>query len=151
MAFDLHAVQADIKNYLSTTFTQFDFYTNAIPEDLQVPRNDDEVDPFFVIQNGPLWPRPRGKSIVGARNDDYYSWTQVIGVGSVEEHVSSALSLVTDRLIGYKPIGAGHLYPDGGMSDYGSRQFSVRPVLYYQSQRFEYSVIQNGIGSYLVS
>lgn len=149
MAFDLYAIQSDIKAFLESEFPQYVFYRNTIPEDQQVPRQGEEVNPFFVLQYGQMYPRPRGKSVKGARNDDYFSWVQVIGMGSVEDDVASALALPTDRLIGYKPVGGTPLVPDGGSTDYGSRQYSVRPVLYYQSQRFEFGITQNGVSGHL--
>ena len=149
MAFDLYSIQLDIKTYLETEFPQYVFYRNTVPEDEQVPRVGDEVNPFFVLQFGQLYSRPRGKSIKGARNDEYFSWVQLIGMGSVDDDISNALSLPVDRLIGYKPVGATKLIPDGGIADYGSRQYSVRPVLYYQSQRFEFGITQNGLDGFL--
>lgn len=149
MGFDLWAVQADITNHLRTQFPQFEFFVNAVPEEDQMPRDGENVLPFFVVQHGPMWPRPRGKSISGPRNDDYFSWTQIIAIASVEEDAGSALSLVVDRMIGYRPDGAASLTPDGGAADYGSRQYSVRPVLYYRSQRFEYSLTQSGLDGYI--
>ena len=150
MAFDLHAIQVDIKTYLESTFPQYEFYRNTVPEDKSVPRQGEEVNPFFVLQFGQLYKRPRGGSMKGPRNDQYYSWVQVISMGSVDDDISAALALITDRLIGYKaPSGSAPLELDGGMSDYGSRQYSVRPVLYYETQRFEFNVNQQGVGSYL--
>jgi len=149
MAFDLYAVQKSIKDNLTTVFPQYVFHRNTVPEDEQVPREGEEVNPFFVLQFGPMMSRPRGKSMKGARNDEYYSWMQVIGIGSVEDDIAASLSLVVDRLIGWKPTGATRLIPDGGTTDYGSRQYSVRPVLYYQSQRFEFGLTQTGLDGYL--
>lgn len=151
MAFDLHSIQSDIMSFARSEMPQFDFYVNAVPEDEEIPRDGTEVPPFFVVQFGPLWPRTRGKSVAGPRNDDYYSWVQFVAISSVEERAASALSLVTDTLLGKKFPGSTALIPDGGMSDYGSRQFSVRPVLYYQSQRFEFGLTQSGVASYLSS
>lgn len=153
MAFDLYAVQTDIKNYLETTFPNIVFFRNTTPEDEEIPRRSgsDEVDPFYILQFGPLMPRPRGRSIKGARNDEYYSWIQMIGVGSVEDDIAASLALVVDRLIGYKPVGATGLIPDSGQTDYGSRQYSVRPVLYYQTQRFEFNITQNGLDGFLTA
>lgn len=147
MAFDLHAVQKSIKDFLEAQFPQYKFYRNTIPEDEQVPREGEEVNPFFVLQFGGMY--VSGKSIKGARNDEYNSWVQVIGMGSVDDDISSALSLIVDRLIGFKPVGGTALTPDGNSSDYGSRQYSVRPVLYYESQRFRYNIKQNGLDGYL--
>lgn len=149
MAFDLYSIQKDIKDFMESEFPQYDWYRNTIPEDEQVPRQGEEVNPFFVLQYGQMYPRPRGKSIKGVRNDEFYSWVQLIGMGSVEDDVANALALPVDRLIGYKPVGATKLVPDGGMGDYGSRQYSVRPVLYYQSQRFEFGMTQNGLDGHL--
>lgn len=149
MAFDLTVIQEDLKTRLKTKLPQFDFYVNQVPEDEELPRQGEEVPPFFVLQFGPLWPRVRGKSIAGPRNDDYYSWIQVIAVSSREEFAAQALALATDCLLGYRPTDGTALVPDGGMADYGSRQYSVRPVLFYQSQRFEFGVRQNGLNSYL--
>lgn len=152
MAFDLSAIQHDIEDYLIATFPQYEFCRNVTPEDEQVPRDaDQEVLPYFALQFGPMWPRPRGKSFMGARNDEYYSWVQVIGIGSDEVHVADALALMVDRLLGYKPEGATRLIPDGGQQDYGSRQYSVRPVLYFQSQRFEFGITQHGLDGYLTA
>lgn len=149
MAFDLFAIQKNIETTLATWYPQYSFYRNTVPEDEQVPREGEEVNPFFVLQFGQMYPRTRGRSIKGARNDEYYSWFQLIGMGSVEDDVASALSLLVDRLIGWKPTGATALMPDGGSTDYGSRQYSVRPVLYYQSQRYEFTITQNGLDGYL--
>lgn len=150
MAFDLYAIQKSVMSHLRTNFTQFKFFRNTIPEDQEVPRPDgSEVEPFFVVQFGPMMRRPRGGSVAGPRNDEYYTWMQVISVGSVDEHISDALSLVVDRLIGFKPAGASALIPDGGPGDFGSRQYSVRPVLYYASQRFELGIRQNGMSGFL--
>ena len=149
MAFDLYAVQKAIISYLETAYPQYEFFRNTVPEDKQVPRDDEEVNPFFVMQFGPLMERPRGKSIHGARNDEYGSWFQLIGIGSVEDDVAASLSFAVDGLLGRRVQGATALIPDGGTTDYGSRQYSVRPVLYYQSQRFTFNLTQNGVGSYL--
>jgi hypothetical protein len=149
MAFDLHAVQKDIETMLTTAFPQYHFYRNTIPEDEVVPRQGEEANPFFVLQFGQLYQVTRGKSMAGARNDEYSSWVQIIGMGSVEEDVADSLALPVDRLIGYKPVGATRLIPDGGPTDYGSRQYSVRPVLYYQSQRFVFNLTQTGLDGYL--
>lgn len=151
MAFDLYAVQKAIKTSLEAQFPQYEFYRNTIPEDETVPRQETEVNPFFVLQFGQLYSRPQGTSVRGARNDEYYSWVQVIGMGSVDEDINSALSLIVDRMIGMKPAGATALQPVGGPSDYGSRQYSVRPVLYYATQRFEFNVKQNGLDGFLTS
>lgn len=151
MAFDLYAIQKDIETMLKTTFSQFVFYRTTVPEDKPVPRDGEEVNPFFVLQFGKLYSSANGKSVAGARNDEYNSWVQIIGMGSVEDDVANALSLPVDKLIGYRPVGASPLEPDGGDPDYGSRQYAVRPVLYYQSQRFAFNINQNGLGSYLSS
>lgn len=151
MAFDLYAVQKDIKTMLETTFPEFLFYRNTMPEDEQIPRQGTEVNPFFLLQWGPLYDNIRGKSIRGARNDEYSSWVQVVSIGSVEEDAASALSLIVDRLLGYRPVGATGLIPKGGPTDYGSRQYSVRPVLYYQSQRFDFNITQTGLDGHLTS
>lgn len=151
MAFDLYAVQKAIKTSLEAEFPQYEFYRNTIPEDETVPRQETEVNPFFVLQFGQLYARPQGTSVKGARNDEYYSWVQVISMGSVDEDINSALSLIVDRLIGFKPAGGTALVPVGGPSDYGSRQYSVRPVLYYATQRFEFNVKQNGLDGFLTS
>ena len=50
MAYDLHAIQKATKTFLETTFPQYKFYRNTIPEDEQVPREGEEVNPFFVLQ-----------------------------------------------------------------------------------------------------
>lgn len=149
MAYNLYAIQSDITNYMKTQFPQFHFFRNTVPEDEEVPRDDTEVNPFFVVQYGPMYPRARGRSIKGPRNDEYYSWVQVVGIGSVEDDVANALALLVDRLLGYKPAEATRLIPQGGPTDYGSRQYSVRPVLYYQSQRFEFNIAQTGLDGFL--
>jgi len=149
MGFDLYAVQVAIDAHLTTTFPSYVFHRNTVPEDEQVPRTGEEVNPFFVMQFGPLTTRRNGRSIKGARNDEYGSWFQIIGIGSVESDIAASLALITDRLIGYRPAGATRLIPDGGSTDYGSRQYSVRPVLYYQSQRFEFNLTQNGLDGFL--
>lgn len=149
MAFDLYATQASITAYLREQFPQYVFEENTLPEDTPVPRQGEEVNPFFLIQYGNMTRRPKGASFYGARNDDYYSWCQVIAIGSVDFQIRAALSLIVDRLIGFKPVGGNRLLPDGGPADYGSRQYSVRPVLYYSSQRFEYGLNQNGLDGYL--
>jgi len=153
MAFDLYAIQTDITDHLETTFPNITFFRDTTPEDEEIPRRtgSDEVDPFCILQFGPLMARPRGKSIKGPRNDEYYSWIQIISVGSVGSDIAASLALVVDRLIGYKPEGATRLIPDSGQTDYGSRQYSVRPVLYYQTQRFEFGVAQNGLDGFLTA
>lgn len=149
MPFDLHAIQKNVITVLETKFPQYVFHRNTTPEDEQVPREGEEVNPFFVIQFGQMYKRPRGGSMKGARNDEYYSWLNVIAIGSVEDDAAAALSLVVDWMIGLKTAGATAMMPDGGPTDYGSRQYSVRPVLYYQSQRFEFNIKQNGLDGHL--
>lgn len=151
MAFDLYAIQKDLRVKLETKFPQYEFYRNTVPEDEQLPRQGEEVNPFFVLQYGQMYKQPRGGSVKGARNDEYHSWVQIIGMGSIEDDVADALSLIVDWTIGLKPQGATKLVPDGGSTDYGSRQYSVRPVLYYQSQRFTFNITQNGLDGHLSS
>lgn len=140
MAFDLYAIESATLAYLKAQFPAYPFYTNAVPEDELMPRTNDEVLPFFVVQNGPLWPRPRGKAVAGARHDEYYSWVQLICISSVEEQAAAALAMVTDKLVGYRTSLHTAFIPDGSGSDYGSRQYSVRPVVYFRSQRFEFNL-----------
>jgi hypothetical protein len=149
MAFSLRASQKDIEAKLAAKFPQFAFYRSTIPEDMQVPRQGEEVNPFFVLQFGKMYANPRGKSVAGARNDEYNSWVEVIGMGSVEDDVSDALDLPVDYLIGQDFVGTTKLVPDGGIGDYSSRQYAVRPVLYYMSQRFTFNITNNGVHSYL--
>jgi hypothetical protein len=151
MPFDLYAIQKSIETSLATQFPNYDFYRSTVPEDKQVPRQGEEVNPFFVLQFGKMYPSRRGKSMKGARNDEYNSWAEIIGMGSVEDDVSNALSLPVDYLIGFKPTGATALIPDGGVGDYGSRQYAVRPVLYYMSQRFTFTLKQTGLDGHLSS
>lgn len=149
MAFDLYAIQKQIKLDLETLFPQYEFYRNTVPEDETLPRQGEEVNPFFVLQFGQFYPRPRGKSVAGARNDEYYSWVQVIAMGSVDDDINDALSLIVDRLIGHRTSGSDAMVPVGSPSDYGSRQYSVRPVIYYATQRFEFNIKQTGRDGFL--
>lgn len=152
MAFDLYAIQKDIITMLRTTFPTYTFVRNTMPEDEQLPRQGEEVNPFFILQFGPMYKVSRGRSMKGARNDEYSSWVQVIGVGSVEDDIADSLALIVDKLIGYKAAsGSSPLEPDGGPSDFGSRQYSVRPVLYYLTQRFDFFINQNGVNSHLTN
>lgn len=144
MVYNLYQVQKDIEDTLRTEFPQFEWFRGTIPEDEEVPRQGEEANPFFVIQFGAMYESPRGKSIKGPRNDDYNSWVQIIGMGSVEDDIGAALAIVVNRMIGLRTPGSTALIPDGGTPDYGSRQYSVRPVLYYQSQRFKLGITQNG-------
>ena len=114
MPFDLYATQKSLMTSLETLFPQYAWFRNTIPEDEEVPRQGTEVNPFFVLQFGQLYSRPNGMSVKGARNDEYYSWVQVIAMGSVDDDINSALSLIVDRLIGFKPAGATKLKPVGG-------------------------------------
>lgn len=150
MAFDLYSIQTSIEDYLVAELPQFKFYRGTIPEDQQVDRDENaEVEPFFIAQYGPMTPLTKGRSIKGARNDEYTSWVQYVCVSSVERNAANALSLLVDRLIGFKPEGGTKLIPSGGPTDYGSRQYSVRPVLYYQSQQFDFNIAQNGLDGHL--
>lgn len=149
MAFDLYAIQKNIETDLKAKFPQFIFYRSTIPEDKPVPHEGSEVNPFFVLQFGKMYATASGRSMAGARNDEYNSWVEIIGMGSVEDDVSAALALPVDYLIGYKTAGSTKLVPNGGVGDYASRQYAVRPVLYYMSQRFTFNITQNGLGSYL--
>lgn len=151
MAFDLHAVQKSIEADLAAAYPQYDFYRSTVPEDKQVPRDGEEVNPFFVLLFGKMYASARGKSMSGPRNDEYNSWVEVLAIGSVEDDVSDALALPTDYLIGYKTTGCTAMVPDGGLADYASRQYAVRPVLYYMSQRFTFTLTQNGLDGHLSS
>ena len=76
MGFDLYAVQVAIDAHLTTTFPSYVFHRNTVPEDEQVPRTGEEVNPFFVMQFGPLTTRRNGRQAYLSlrRSGDYLTW-----------------------------------------------------------------------------
>ena len=141
MAFNIYAIRKDIANYLTTELPQFQFRTDSLPENIQMLRDTEgEVNPFFIVRPGKIRPRPRGRSIAGPRHDDYYTWIDVICVGTEEDAVAESLSLVADYLVGYKPAGGTGIIPDGGQDDFITRNYASRPTLYVNSNRFEFGI-----------
>ena len=60
MAYDLYAIQKATVEYMRAQFPQYVFHRNTVPEDEQVPREGEEVNPFFILQFGTMYPMRNG-------------------------------------------------------------------------------------------
>lgn len=135
---DLTSTQNSIMEYLTTELSQYSFLEGPMVEaDEFITDSEGEVPPQFHVWFGKL--RRGGRSVKGARNDEYVTYVDIVALGSYYPDVRDALNLVTDYLLGFKPEGGTQLVPDGGSND-SIRSQSVRPIVLADTQRFAYGV-----------
>lgn len=140
MGFDLYSTQQSIKTYLEAQFPNYIFERGSVPDDESVRREDGKIVNYVVLRFRPMQPRGNGKSMMGARSDDYFSTVDVNVISANEDFAAQTLNVMVDRLIGFKPAGATQMIPEGGTGDIAIRNVSNKPTAYISSQRFTFGL-----------
>lgn len=149
MPIDLFAVQDTITDYLGTAFPQYEIIEDGIPDDTEMPMANGKIVNFIALNWGSLVRKPGGSSMQGARWDDYYSTVDVFVAGPVGRHTRQSLSIIVDRLTGYRPTGGNEMAPRGNTTTFVIRDNNGNKSGYAASQRFFFGVNGEAVGEHI--
>lgn len=102
-----------------------------------------KMEAYFVLRYGPLMPKRRGRSLKGARHDEYFGTVDVLAVASKGRIARSLAQGVGVDLMDFKPDGIApmSLQDDGGMfAAFVVSSNEARPTRSIASQRLRFNV-----------
>jgi len=149
MALDLYAVQQSIKAHIQSEFTTYRVHEGGLPDDATLPRVNGKLVNYILLMWGSIQLRPGGGAVGGSRWEDYFSTVDIFMVGERENDARSGLSLVVDRLIGWRPEGGGAMDPRGGSGSLVTRNSQGNVTAYLPNQRFTFSVNTDDVAGYI--
>jgi len=139
--------QNSIEAYVAQEFPGYEVYDNDVVDDDFIIKLGGKVKPYIVLNWGGLNNSPNGGSFAGARYDEYYSTVDVCVVGPNSKQARTALNVILDKLIGWKPVDSTPLSVSGGMDIVGIPDYNGKPNVYLASQRLRYNVNTTSIGT----
>jgi len=142
--FDIVALQdiitAKVKEILPNALVLED----SIPDDKDLPyTNDGRLAPYVVLRYGPIRPSYTGRSMGGARLDEYWASCDFLAIAPSGREARILNAALVSRMIGFKPDG---VYPMAMRTDAGDpAQFVVssneaRPTQFVATTRLRYAV-----------
>ena len=141
--------QESISAYIRSQFPGYTVYDDDIIDDQFVLKLGNKVKPYIVLNWGGLRNSATGGSFVGARHDEYYSTVDVGVVAPVAKQSREALNIITDKLIGWKPLDSSPMTLEVGAEIFGIPDNSGKPAVYFSSARFRYNINTTNVGSYI--
>lgn len=142
--------QDSIEAYVKAEFPGYEVYDNDVVDDDFIIKMGNKVKPYIVLNWGGLNESGTNGSFVGVRHDEYYSTVDVSVVAPTSRQARSALIVIMDRLIGWKPTDSTPLAPSGGMDIIGVPDYNGKPNVYLASQRLRYNVNTTDVGAPIV-
>ena len=145
---NLHAIQDAITAKVKS-LTVIPVEEDQWPDDKPLPMGTDgKIKPYIILRFGPRRPSYTGRSMRGARLDEYWSSVDLTCITNDGNKSRKMLEGLLDELVGFKPDGVSPLAqrPDAG----DPAMFVVsanesRPTQYVASTRLRFSI--NGIGN----
>jgi hypothetical protein len=117
-----------------------DVYDNGVPEDSSLKFSPDGMMlPFIVAKYAGFVQVTSERGITGPKQDLARSYVEVMCVGPNERSVRQVLDLVTEKLTGFQPTGAGFLQPEGVGKPYVVYDPNSRPVKYAVDMGFTFA------------
>lgn len=148
---NLIAYQDKITQHITDLYgDSFDVIEDGLADDEVLQRDTNGKPPTFIIlRYGPMLPKRRGKSFMGARGDEYYATVDVMAISNEGRKARFLEAAITDDLLGYSPDGAApmSLQDDGGMfAAFVVASNEARPTRWIASQRFRFTVNSVDVG-----
>lgn len=148
--FDLVSMQDAITAYVKSLVPDTKVFEDTVPDDENLPRDvNQKTEPFLVLRYSPLGPG-YGRSIRGARHDEYLAFVDVMAVAPAGRIARQLNAAITSRLIGFKPDGIAPLHQNNSSGIPGQftvSQNEVRPTLFVVSTRLRFAVNNSNIGA----
>ncbi len=116
-------------------------YDNGVPEDSSLAYSPEGLlMPFIIAKYAGFVQSAVERGITGPRQDLARSYVEVTCVGPNERSVRQVLDLVTEKLTGFQPTGAGYLQPEGVGKPYVIYDPNSRPVKYAVDMGFTFPI-----------
>lgn len=138
--------QDSIEAYIKSEFPGYEVYDNDVIDDDFIIKLGNKVKPYIVLNWGGLNPSPTNGSFMGARYDEYYSTVDVSVIAPTSRQARSALIVILDRLVGWKPLDSTPLSISGSADIIGIPDYDGKPNVYLASQRLRYNVNTTSVG-----
>jgi hypothetical protein len=151
VAFDVVSLQDVITQRVRDAVPNTLVMEDTIPDDRDLPIVNGKLAPYIVLRYGPIRPSYTGKSMGGARLDEYWASCDILAI-SANGRVSRLLNAgIVDTLLGFRPDGIApmHMRTDAG----DPAQFVVssnesRPTQFVATTRLRYTVNAGAPGVY---
>lgn len=140
MGFRLYESQEAIKSYLEATFPGYKFYRGGVPDAEEILYVDNRIRAYVTLRFRPMQKSGGPGSMAGVRHDDYFSTFDLNVIAADDGQAGQIVSIMTDRVIGFKSPYNNAVSPEGGTGDFVLRNAGTRPSAYVQSQRFRYTL-----------
>lgn len=140
------AITAEVKRL----WPDHDVYEDTLDDDSVMWRDfHGKMEAYFVLRYGPLMPNRRGRSVKGAKYDEYYGTVDVMGIASKGRIARAITQAAGTDLISFKPDGVApmSLQDDGGMfAAFVVSSNEARPTRSVASQRLRFPVNNVSVG-----
>lgn len=148
---DVIAYQDAITAYVESLYSpEFDVIEDSLDDDAILERDiNGKMEAFIILRYGPILPKRRGRSLAGARQDEYYGTVDVMAIANKGRKARYLSAAIMDDLIGFKPDGTAPLeiQDDGGMfAAFVVMSNEARPTRAIASQRYRFTVNGTDVG-----
>lgn len=148
---NLIGYQDAITREMERLYPDYLIYEDTLDDDSILWRDwHGKMEAYFVLRYGPLMPARRGRSLIGARHDEYYGTVDIMGVaskGRIARAITQAagVDMMTFRPDGLAPMS---LQDDGGMfAAFVVSSNEARPTRSIASQRLRFPVNNRDVGA----
>lgn len=147
---NLIGYQDAITAEMTRLYPDYIVYEDTLDDDAVLWRDfHGKMEAYFVLRYGPLMPNRRGRSIKGAKHDEYFGTVDVMGVASKGRIARAITQAAGVDLLDFRPNGVAPmtLQDDGGMfAAFVVSSNEARPTRSIASQRLRFVVNGTDIG-----
>ena len=146
---NLMYIQDIIAAHIRAEFPNYEVYEDDVLDDDALLKVSGKVKPYIVLRWAGMF-ASGGRSFMGVRYDEYDSAVDVNIVAPTARQARQAMNVIADKLIGWKPTGAGALNPEGGSGLFAVPDYEGKPHLYIASTRLSFAVNSEAPGQHIV-
>lgn len=137
---NLAALQETIAAHVRAEFPNYEVREDDIIDNEAVLKADGKVKPYIVLLWNGLVRDSANANFGGVRLDEYSSSVDVVLVAPTGTQARRGLTVILDKLIGWKPTGGSALTPFGNSGVYPVNTNTGRPHVYAASGRLRFAV-----------
>lgn len=116
-------------------------FENSVPDDTELAYTPDGMMlPIIVVVYSGFIQRANERGITGPREDLARSYADVMCIGPTERSVRQVFDLVTEKLTGYEPTGAGFLLPETSGKPYIVYDANSKPAKHVIDISYSFAV-----------